>query len=374
MKQMHITETVLRDANQSLIATRMPMSDFEPILETMDQAGYYALECWGGATFDSCLRYLHEDPWERLRKIRKVVKNTKLQMLLRGQNLLGYKHYPDDIVRAFVRKSVENGMDIIRIFRRARTTCATSKPPWTSAIKAGGHAQGCPLLYRSAPSTRRRCFVTLGKTARRRWAAIQHLRQGYGGHHVAAESAYDLVIGACAKSGQAARSSCTPTATTGLGPMTYLKAAEAGAAAIDCATAVHLRRHQPSPPPSRMRLRPGADGLLTPAWTASTCSKRSTTSSCPVQGQASRLSGLFDPGVSWPPTPTALDLPGRRAACSPTWSPSSRRRTRLDRLQAVLEETPRVRADLGYPAAGHPASSQMVGVQATVNVLLRPAV
>ena len=114
--KINITETVLRDANQSLIATRMPMSDFEPILETMDKAGYYALECWGGATFDSCLRYLHEDPWERLRKIRKVVKNTKLQMLLRGQNLLGYKHYPDDIVRAFVRKSVENGIDIIRIF------------------------------------------------------------------------------------------------------------------------------------------------------------------------------------------------------------------------------------------------------------------
>ncbi len=104
--KINITETVLRDANQSLIATRMPMSDFEPILETMDKAGYYALECWGGATFDSCLRYLHEDPWERLRKIRKVVKNTKLQMLLRGQNLLCYKHYPDDIARAFFRKIV----------------------------------------------------------------------------------------------------------------------------------------------------------------------------------------------------------------------------------------------------------------------------
>ena len=114
--KINITETVLRDANQSLIATRMPMSDFEPILEKMDKAGFYALECWGGATFDSCLRYLNEDPWERLRKIRKVVKKTKLQMLLRGQNLLGYKHYPDDIVRAFVRKSVENGIDIIRIF------------------------------------------------------------------------------------------------------------------------------------------------------------------------------------------------------------------------------------------------------------------
>ena len=116
MKQMHITETVLRDAQQSLIATRMPFEDFEGILDEMDQAGYHSIECWGGATFDSCLRYLHEDPWERLRKIKSHMKNTKLQMLLRGQNLLGYHHYSDDTVRRFVRKSIENGMDIIRIF------------------------------------------------------------------------------------------------------------------------------------------------------------------------------------------------------------------------------------------------------------------
>ena len=116
MKQMHITETVLRDAQQSLIATRMPFEDFEGILDEMDQAGYHSIECWGGATFDSCLRYLHEDPWERLRKIKSHMKNTKLQMLLRGQNLLGYHHYSDDTVRRFVRKCIENGMDIIRIF------------------------------------------------------------------------------------------------------------------------------------------------------------------------------------------------------------------------------------------------------------------
>ena len=108
--KVNFTETVLRDANQSLIATRMPYEDFEAILPELDKAGYYSLECWGGATFDSCLRYLNEDPWERLRKIRKACPNTKLQMLLRGQNLLGYKHYPDDVVRLFVRKSVENGI------------------------------------------------------------------------------------------------------------------------------------------------------------------------------------------------------------------------------------------------------------------------
>ena len=114
--KVQFTETVLRDANQSLVATRLGYDQFEPILETMDQAGFYSVECWGGATFDVCLRYLNEDPWERLRKIRAKMPNTKLQMLLRGQNILGYKHYPDDIVRRFVRAAVKNGIDIVRIF------------------------------------------------------------------------------------------------------------------------------------------------------------------------------------------------------------------------------------------------------------------
>ena len=116
MRKINFTETVLRDANQSLIATRLPYDKFESILETMDKAGYYSAEVWGGATFDVCLRYLQEDPWERLRKIRAKMPNTKLQMLLRGQNILGYKHYPDDVVRKFVEYSVKNGIDIIRIF------------------------------------------------------------------------------------------------------------------------------------------------------------------------------------------------------------------------------------------------------------------
>ena len=136
--KINFTETVLRDGNQSLIATRMPMSDIEPILDVMDKAGYYSIECWGGATFDSCLRYLDEDPWERLRIFRKHFKNTKLQMLLRGQNLLGYKHYPDDVVRAFVRKSVENGIDIIRIFD-ALNDLRNIEVAVDEAIKAGAH-------------------------------------------------------------------------------------------------------------------------------------------------------------------------------------------------------------------------------------------
>jgi len=116
MRKVQFTETVMRDANQSLMATRLPYADFEEILPVMDKAGYYSVECWGGATFDSCLRYLGEDPWERLRNIRKNMPNTRLQMLLRGQNLLGYKHYHDDVVEKFVELSIKNGIDIIRIF------------------------------------------------------------------------------------------------------------------------------------------------------------------------------------------------------------------------------------------------------------------
>ena len=116
MKKVQLTETVLRDANQSLMATRLPYSDYEGILSEMDKAGYYSVECWGGATFDSCLRYLGEDPWERLRGLRKNLPNTRLQMLLRGQNLLGYKHYHDDVVEKFIELSIKNGIDVIRIF------------------------------------------------------------------------------------------------------------------------------------------------------------------------------------------------------------------------------------------------------------------
>ena len=147
--KVKFTETVLRDANQSLIATRMPFEDFAPILETINKAGYYSIECWGGATFDSCLRYLNEDPWERLRKIKEKCPDTKLQMLLRGQNLLGYKHYPDDVVRAFIRKSVENGIDIIRIFD-ALNDLRNIEVAVDETLKCGAHPSGT-ICYTLSP-------------------------------------------------------------------------------------------------------------------------------------------------------------------------------------------------------------------------------
>ena len=150
--KVQFTETVLRDANQSLVATRLGYDQFEPILETMDQAGFYSVECWGGATFDVCLRYLNEDPWERLRKIRAKMPNTKLQMLLRGQNILGYKHYPDDVVRKFVEYSVKNGIDIIRIFD-ALNDVRNLEVAIDETNKQGAHASGT-ICFTTSPVTR----------------------------------------------------------------------------------------------------------------------------------------------------------------------------------------------------------------------------
>lgn len=147
--KVQFTETVLRDANQSLIATRLPYSRFADILPTMDKAGYYSVECWGGAVFDVCLRFLDEDPWQRLRNMRKAMPNSKLQMLLRGQNLLGYKHYPDEIVRMFVEKSVENGIDVIRIFD-ALNDLRNIETATKTALKCGATVSGT-LSFTQSP-------------------------------------------------------------------------------------------------------------------------------------------------------------------------------------------------------------------------------
>ncbi len=171
---------MLRDANQSLIATRLPYDKFEAILPTMDKAGYYACECWGGATFDVCLRYLQEDPWERLRKIRAKMPNTKLQMLLRGQNVLGYSHYPDDFVRMFVRKSVENGIDIIRIFD-ALNDVNNLKVAVEETVKAGAIASGTISLHHQ-PCPYPRQLREDGEGAKGH-GRVHHLHQGHGRHH-----------------------------------------------------------------------------------------------------------------------------------------------------------------------------------------------
>ena len=355
--KVNITETVLRDANQSLIATRMPLKDFVDILETMDEAGYYSLECWGGATFDACLRFLDEDPWERLRTIRKHVKKTKLQMLLRGQNILGYKHYPDDIVRAFVRKSVENGIDIIRIFD-ALNDLRNIEVAVDEAVKAGAHVQGA-LCYTISPIHNQETFVELAKQLEKMGCHSICIKDMAG--IMSPKVAYDLVsaIKKAVKLPIVVHTHCT----TGLGPMTLLKAVEAGADTIDTAISCFSGgTSQPATESLSYSLKEmGFDtGLKEDKL------KEINDFFKPVQSEA-LSSGLLNPIVMNTETDALVyQVPGGMLS---NLVAQLKAQNALDRFPEVLLEVPRVREDLGYPPLVTP-SSQMVGVQAATNVLV----
>lgn len=355
--KVNITETVLRDANQSLIATRMPLSDFVDILETMDNAGYYSLECWGGATFDSCLRYLNEDPWERLRIIRSHVKKTKLQMLLRGQNILGYKHYPDDIVRAFVRKSVENGIDIIRIFD-ALNDLRNIEVAVDEAVKAGAHVQGT-LCYTMSPIHNQDTFVELGKQLEKMGCHSICIKDMAG--IMSPKVAYDLV--SAMKKNVSLPIVVHTHSTTGLGPMTLLKAVEAGASTIDTSISCFSGgTSQPATESLSYTLKEmGFDtGLKEDSL------KEINDYFKPIQ-RAALDSGLLNPIVMNTETDALVyQVPGGMLS---NLVAQLKAQNALDRFPEVLLEVPRVRQDLGFPPLVTP-SSQMVGVQATTNVLV----
>ncbi len=353
---IRITETVLRDGQQSLMATRMPIGDFLPILETMDKAGYYSLECWGGATFDSCLRYLNEDPWQRLRAIRKQVKNTKLQMLLRGQNLLGYKHYPDDIVRAFVRKSVECGIDIIRIFD-ALNDLRNIRVAVEEGLKCGAHVSGT-LCYTTSPIHTLEAFVELGKELEKMGCHSICIKDMAG--IMSPKEAYDLV--SALKKATSLPIVVHTHGTTGMGSMTLLKAAEAGADVIDCAISC-LSGGTSQPPTETMHY-----VLEEMGWHTGLDKhvlKEINDFFKPVRDKFIE-SGTLDPIVmGTDPDALTYQVPGGMLS---NLVAQLKAQNKLDKFQQVLEEVPRVRKDLGYPPLVTP-SSQMVGVQATNNVL-----
>lgn len=355
--KISITETVLRDANQSLMATRMPLSDFENILDNMDKAGYHSIECWGGATFDSCLRYLGEDPWERLRTIKKHMKNTKLQMLLRGQNLLGYHHYSDDMVKRFVRASVENGIDIIRIFD-ALNDLRNIETAVNACIDAGGHAQGT-ICYTLSPIHNLEMYVELGKQIEQMGCHSLCIKDMAG--IMSPKECFDLI---CELKKQIKIPIYVHThQTTGLGFMTYLKAVEAGANGIDCATsAFSSGTSQPATETmvyalSQMGFDCGVDTKML---------KKINDFFIPEQKKFIS-EGIFDPTVLGVKADALVyQIPGGMLS---NLMAQLKAQGALDRLDEVLQETPRVRADLGYPPLVTPLS-QMVGVQATVNVLV----
>ena len=226
-----ITETILRDANQSLIATRMPIDRFKDILSTLDKVGYYSIECWGGATFDSCLRYLDEDPWERLRTIRAACPNTKLQMLLRGQNLLGYKHYPDDVVRKFVELSVKNGIDIIRIFD-ALNDLRNIRVAVDQTLKSGAIASGA-ISYTTSPVHTLDNYVKLVREMKEMGCQTICIKDMAG--VITPKESYDLVSAiknALPEMPVILHTHCT----TGMAFMSVIKAIEAGCDIVDTAT------------------------------------------------------------------------------------------------------------------------------------------
>ncbi len=355
--QIHFTETVLRDANQSLMATRLRLQDFADILDTIDQAGYHSIECWGGATFDSCLRYLGEDPWERLRTIKSHMKHTKLQMLLRGQNLLGYRHYSDDMVRRFVRASIENGMDIIRIFD-ALNDLRNIQTAVDECLKNNGHAQGT-ICYTLSPIHNLNMYVGLGKEIEQMGCQSLCIKDMAG--IMSPKECFDLVT--ALKQEIHIPIYVHTHQTTGLGFMTYLKAAEAGADGIDCAIS-SFAGGTSQPATETMAYALGQMGY--DCGVDSTVLKKINDFFVPEERKFIQ-DGVFDPSVLGVKADALVyQIPGGMLS---NLMAQLKAQGAIDRLDEVLAETPRVRADLGYPPLVTPLS-QMVGVQATVNVLV----
>jgi len=354
--KIHFTETILRDANQSLIATRLPYDKFEDILPTLDRCGYYSVECWGGATFDSCLRYLSEDPWERLRKIRRHMPNTKLQMLLRGQNILGYKHYPDDVVRKFVEHSVLNGIDIIRIFD-ALNDVRNLKVAIEETVRQGAIASGA-ISYTTSPVHTLENYVHLAREMKEMGVSTICIKDMAG--IMGPKEAYDLV--SALKDAMDLPVVLHTHCTTGLAFSTCLKAAEAGVDVID--TAVSSFSGGSSQPATETL----AYILRQLGWEVpidSAAVKEVNDYFKPIRDEYLE-NGTLHPTVMGTDTDAlTYQVPGGMLS---NLIAQLKAHDAMDKFQEVLAEVPHVRKDLGYPPLVTP-TSQIVGVQAVSNVL-----
>ena len=356
-KPVGITETILRDAHQSQIATRMTTEQMLPIIDKMDQVGYHSVECWGGATFDACLRFLKEDPWERLRKLRDGFKHTKLQMLFRGQNILGYRHYADDVVEYFVQKSIANGIDIIRIFdalndlRNLETSVKACK-------KEGGHAQ-IALCY------------TLGEAyTLDYWKEIAKRIEEMGADSICIKDMAGLLVPYEAEELVKVLKASTKLPiqlhthyTSGVASMTYMKAVEAGCDVIDTAMSPFaLGTSQPATEVmcETFRGTPFDTGLDQKLLAEIADYFR------PIQEEALK-SGLLNPKVLGVNIKTLMyQVPGGMLSNLVSQLKDAHAE---DKYYDVLEEIPRVRKDFGEPPLVTP-SSQIVGTQAVLNVLM----
>lgn len=355
-KQIKIVETVLRDGHQSLAATRMRTSDMIPVLEQLDEIGYHSLEAWGGATFDSCLRFLNEDPWERLRTIKKYCKKTPIQMLLRGQNILGYNHYADDVVEEFVNRSVDNGIDIIRIFD-ALNDPRNLECAMKATKKAGAHVQGA-LVYTISPYHKPENFLQVAKELVQMGADSICIKDMSG--LLSPYDAYDLVK--TLKENINLPIDLHTHYTSGMGSMTYLKAVEAGVDIIDTSlTPFALGTSQPCTETMVYALQKTAnDTGLDPDKMAKL--------SLHFKSVKEDLAKTFNLNTNIPIDPQVLkfQIPGGMLS---NMLNQMKEMGVADKYNEMLEEMPKVRADLGYPPLVTP-TSQMVGSMATLNVAL----
>jgi len=353
--RVRITDTTLRDAHQSLWATRMRTDDILKIAEKIDDAGYYSLECWGGATFDVCMRFLRENPWERLRRIKKVCRKTPLQMLLRGQNLLGYKHYPDDIVDRFVALACENGMDIFRVFD-ALNDPRNLEQAIKSVKKYGGHAQGT-ISYTTSPVHTIPAYVALAKEQVSMGIDSLCIKDMAG---ILTPGAARELVGALVKALPDLPIQVHSHMTSGMAAAMYMAAVEAGAGCVDTAIST-MSSFSSQPPTESMVAILESEGFDTGldqaklaeinAYFQGVKAKRQPASSAKVEP--------VDAGVLVHAIPGGM-ISNLRSQLA--------QQDALDRLPEVLAELPNTRADMGYPPLVTP-TSQIVGVQSVLNVL-----
>ena len=353
--KIRITDTTLRDAHQSLWATRMRTDDILKIAETIDNAGFYSLECWGGATFDVCMRFLRENPWERLRQIKKVCKKTPLQMLFRGQNILGYKHYPDDIVDRFTALACENGMDIFRVFDALNDPRNLEKA--ISCVKKyGGHAQGT-LCYTTSPVHTVEKYVELAKE-----------QEAMGIDSLCIKDMAGILTPGAARELVAALKKALPEMpiqihshmTSGMAAAMYMAAAEAGAGCVDCAIST-MSSFSSQPPTESVKVILESEGFDTGLDTAALTKINAYFKELKAKRQPASSSKVeaVDAGVLVHAIPGGM-ISNLRSQLA--------QQDALDRLPEVLEELPKTRADMGYPPLVTP-TSQIVGVQSVLNVL-----
>lgn len=355
-QQVAITETVLRDGHQSLMATRLPIEDMLPVLPILDKIGYYSLECWGGATFDACIRFLNEDPWERLRTLKKGLPNTRLQMLLRGQNLLGYRHYADDIVDKFISLSAQNGIDVFRIFD-ALNDPRNIRQALSAVKKTGKEAQLC-IAYTTSPVHTLDYYLSLVKELVVMGADSICIKDMAG--ILTPKAAKELVAGIKAITNLPLI--VHTHATSGISEMTYLKVAEAGADIIDTAiSSFSGGTSQPATESMAIALTDlGFDTGLDMQEVAKVAEYFNT-----IRDHY-RETGILNPKVKdTEPKTLIYQVPG--GMLSNLLSQLTEQGL-ADKYEEVLAEVPKVRADLGYPPLVTPLS-QMVGTQALMNII-----